>query len=109
MNQKLGDDSTPICGFKKIECVTNSMKSILSEKLKNITNGEKDLCNCLPACTQISYSHEISQANFDFLKLMRSTNASEKEMNPKYVLYEFRPYNNNTIQYKKKVKTTKKY
>lgn len=59
------------------------MKSILSEKLKNITMGEQDMCNCLPACTQISYSHEISQANMDFLKLMRGTNASEKEMNPK--------------------------
>lgn len=58
------------------------MKSILNEKLVNITNGEQDLCNCLPACTQISYSHEISQANFDILKLMRGTNASETEMNP---------------------------
>lgn len=59
------------------------MKSILSEKLKNITNGEEDVCNCLPACTQISYSHEISQANFDFPKFMRVTDATVDEINPK--------------------------
>lgn len=77
------DSVAPICGFEKLQCVSNSMKSILSEKLKNITNGKEDLCNCLPACTQISYGHEISQANFDFAKFMRVTDATDREINPK--------------------------
>lgn len=52
----------------------------MGEKLKNITSGAEDLCNCLPGCSQISYDHEISQANFDFQKFMKVTDATAKEM-----------------------------
>lgn len=61
----------------------NSVKSILGEKIRNITNGVGDQCNCLPACTQISYSHEISQANLDFQKYMKFTDATPAELKPK--------------------------
>lgn len=33
-------------------------------------SGIKDECNCLPACTSISYEAEYSQANFDFNGLL---------------------------------------
>lgn len=75
------DDSTPICGYGKFMCVVNSVKSILGEKLKNVTNGIEDSCNCLPACTQIFYNHEISQASLNFLKLIESFEATSSELN----------------------------
>lgn len=78
-----GDETTPICGFERIQCLADSVKSILGEKIKNITSGAGDQCNCLPACTQISYSHEISQANFNFPKFMKLTGAESKDLNPK--------------------------
>lgn len=84
-----GDETTQICGFERIQCLADSVKSILGEKIKNITSGAGDQCNCLPACTQISYSHEISQANFDLPKLMRLTDADSKELNSKYFHFDW--------------------
>lgn len=67
--------------------MADSVKSILGEKIRNITTGAGDRCNCLPACTQISYSHEISQANLDFQKFMTLTDADSKDLNPKLVTF----------------------
>lgn len=68
-----GDEATPICGFGKIQCLIDSVKSIMGEKIKNFTTGSEDVCNCLPACAQISYGYEISQANLNFINYMKST------------------------------------
>lgn len=58
----LGDIQTDICGTSKKACYQNVEEEILN----NDDNGMEDECNCLPACTSITYEAEYSQANFDF-------------------------------------------
>lgn len=55
--------------------MTDSQQSIIAEKLKNATSGGVDSCNCLPACTQITYNHEISQADLHYAKMMAAFDA----------------------------------
>lgn len=79
-----GDASTPICGFGKMQCVINSQQSIVAEKIRNATSGGVDSCNCLPACTQINYNHEISQANLHYNEMMVAFEALKRDINEKY-------------------------
>lgn len=80
----IGDASTAICGFERLQCLSDSVQSIIAEKLKNITLGGVDSCNCLPACTQISYDHEISQASLDFHSLMEAFDTTISDLNSRY-------------------------
>lgn len=79
-----GDEATAICGFENLQCMTKSQQSIIAKKLKNITTGGVDSCNCLPACTQITYNHEISQADLHYTKMMQAFDAV-LDSNEKYV------------------------
>lgn len=57
-----GDNQTEICGISKINCY-----QFIDRDVHNyVHNGMEDDCNCLPACTSITYEAEFSQANFDF-------------------------------------------
>lgn len=72
----LGDKHTPVCNSSRYGCVTEIEEKMVNltflERLnKNVDRVEKS-CNCMPACTSITYDIELSQANFDYLKLIRS-------------------------------------
>lgn len=63
-----GDKDTAVCGSAKSECIdeseSNLLKKAFTESLKDAVDIS-NICNCLPACTSISYDAEISQAKFD--------------------------------------------
>lgn len=73
------DNVTAICTQADIECYDQAeddlMRSELSQSLIS-GSGEnkrgKTVCNCLPSCTSINYDAEISQADFEFVKVFDS-------------------------------------
>lgn len=58
------------------------MESELSQSLES-GSGEnkrgKTVCNCLPSCTSINYDAEISQADYEYLKVFNSFGESLDE------------------------------
>lgn len=69
------DQKTPVCGAMSIQCYNDAEDELL---IREITEGLADSglnrrgqteCNCLPACTSITYDAEISQADFDWESL----------------------------------------
>lgn len=70
-----GDRDTPICGANKIKCYNVAEDTLLekdfTEGLTNMAAVRKG-CNCLPACTSITYDAEISQAKFDWVSLFNA-------------------------------------
>ncbi|XP_037032181.1 pickpocket protein 28-like [Bradysia coprophila] len=68
------DKDTPICGAAKMNCYLKAGSNLLKEQFaKRLTlePGAESVtgCNCLPACTSITYDAEISQAPFDWKSL----------------------------------------
>ncbi|KAL5291214.1 hypothetical protein ACFFRR_010555 [Megaselia abdita] len=71
--------SIPVCGSNSMNCFKEAEYELLGlefekalETSKGLHRGETE-CNCLPACTSISYDAEISQADYDvkpFLNLI---------------------------------------
>lgn len=73
------DKNAPICSAKKIVCYDQAEDDLLQEKYKNGITMNKDFendCNCLPACTSIRYDAEISQASFDWIRLLSAFNST---------------------------------
>lgn len=72
-----GDKNTRICGTDKIKCYNDAEDKLLEhdfvEGLKNVHSAASG-CNCLPACTSITYDAEISQAKFDWIGLFKAFN-----------------------------------
>lgn len=70
-----GDKETRICGASNIKCYNEAEDKLLekdfTEGLSNIEAVKKG-CNCLPACTSITYDAEISQAKFDWISLFNA-------------------------------------
>lgn len=61
------DSATPVCGGGRKECYIEAQQSLRRQEVDRSFRGEEaDACNCLPACTSISYQAETSQANFDW-------------------------------------------
>lgn len=58
--------TTKICGFDKMNCYQKAEETIHMTK-ENSKDSPLGICNCMPACTSIQYSAEISQTftNFD--------------------------------------------
>lgn len=70
-----GDRNTPVCGAAKLQCYNKAEDELLkSDFLEGLTKPEnaKKGCNCLPACTSITYDAEISQAKFDWRSLFNA-------------------------------------
>lgn len=71
-----GDKDTPICGASKITCYEDAEDKLIEngliEGFKNAkTAGTAgNICNCLPACTSITYDARISQAQFESRDLL---------------------------------------
>lgn len=62
------DANTPICGAAKIACYNEAEDNLLKKQfMEGLSLGQEEIkdCNCLPACTSITYDAEISQAPFD--------------------------------------------
>ena len=80
------DNKTRICSQSEIGCYDAAedglMISELKESLKS-GSGEnkrgKTNCNCLPSCTSINYDAEISQADYEFVKVFNSYGADLDE------------------------------
>lgn len=74
-NNPAGDANTPICGAAKIYCYNEAEDNLLKQDfMEGLSGGtvEKKGCNCLPACTSITYDAEISQARFDWISLFNA-------------------------------------
>lgn len=59
ISSNTGNDSTPICKLRKMNCykkVEGNMQLRLLQTNKNTTME----CNCLPACTSITYDADMS-------------------------------------------------
>lgn len=77
-----GGSRTPICGASKIVCYNNAEDELLKHAFVEgviAGNTENTGCNCLPACTSITYDAEISQANFDWVSLYTAYNRTAEE------------------------------
>lgn len=79
------DDKTPICGASKIACYDQAEDDLLRKQyIGGITSNTHTQhsqieCNCLPACTSITYNAEISQAPFDYVSLFKAFRTSLDE------------------------------
>lgn len=76
------DDDTPICGSSKIACYNAAEDDLLHEQYMLGIAGNSDdnqhECNCLPSCTSIRYDAETSQAPFDWDRLKKAYNITDK-------------------------------
>lgn len=78
--------TTKICSQAEVDCYDlaedNLMLSDLKQSLSTGSGfnkfGRTD-CNCLPSCTSINYDAEISQADFEFIKLFGAYGADTNE------------------------------
>lgn len=80
------DSETRICTQAEIGCYDAAedglMKSELTESLASGSAENKrgkTKCHCLPSCTSINYDAEISQADFEFVKVFNSYGADLNE------------------------------
>ncbi|XP_031638214.1 pickpocket protein 28-like [Contarinia nasturtii] len=76
------DRDTSICGFDKIKCFNDAEDKLLERQFEDGLKNERNAatgCNCLPACTSITYDAEISQAKFDWVGLFQAFNSSLDE------------------------------
>ena len=64
-----------MCGVTKLDCTDKIEEKMINqtflERLNHIDMTDNS-CNCLPACTSITYDLEISQAKFDYIKFFRA-------------------------------------
>jgi acid-sensing ion channel, other len=80
------DKDTRICTQSEIGCYDAAedglMLSELSQSLKSgsgVNKLGKTDCNCLPSCTSINYDAEISQADYEFVKVFGAYGADLEE------------------------------
>lgn len=86
------DAKTPICGAAKISCYTRAESLLLVKtRVQKITQRyslkpvKVRSCNCLPACTSITYDTEILQAPFEYVSFFSAFKAPLHEF-PGYFL-----------------------
>lgn len=80
-----GND-TRICGQHEVECYDQAENGLMLEELEqSLASGSgvnklgKTNCNCLPSCTSINYDAEISQADFEYVKVFNAYGADLNE------------------------------
>lgn len=79
-------NSTRICGQNEVECYDLAENGLMLEELEqSLASGSgenkrgKTNCNCLPSCTSINYDAEISQADFEYVKVFNAYGADLNE------------------------------
>ncbi|XP_017770444.1 PREDICTED: pickpocket protein 28-like [Nicrophorus vespilloides] len=73
-------ESTPICGSGNTICMAMAVHKLLAvqvdEGISSFHEGDDEIkegkCNCLPACTSLTYNAETSQADFNWQALFRA-------------------------------------
>ncbi|KAG4078929.1 hypothetical protein HA402_010881 [Bradysia odoriphaga] len=68
------DRSTPICGIAKVNCYIEAEMDLLEDSDTIETSKKINSCNCLPACTSISYDTEISQSSYEWKNFYKALN-----------------------------------
>ncbi|KAK9709687.1 Amiloride-sensitive sodium channel [Popillia japonica] len=66
-------EETPICGSGSTPCVNKAKSKMISD-----TSGSFS-CDCLPACTTLTYNVETSQAKFNWRDMLIAFNADPDE------------------------------
>ncbi|KAJ8923405.1 hypothetical protein NQ315_001963 [Exocentrus adspersus] len=69
------EESTPICGSGSIKCMFDAQTKLLEKEVElGISGNENDAgCDCLPACTSLTYNAESTQAEYNWKKMFEST------------------------------------
>lgn len=62
----LGDKSTPMCGVGKMQCYYDAEQELINNDFIDKTLPIPKDCDCLPACTTITYDTEIANLKFDW-------------------------------------------
>lgn len=73
------DRNTPICGIAKVSCYNWAENDLLEDSDSVASALKIKSCNCLPACTSISYDSEITQATYEWKNYFRALNVTEDE------------------------------
>lgn len=78
------DKDTPICGAAKIICYTEARNKLFAQQILEsltIKPGDERVkgCNCLPACTSISYDAEIFQHPLEYIRSSKFFNSPQDE------------------------------
>lgn len=73
------DETTPICGIAKVNCYVDAEGSLLEDTDEIAESRKIGGCNCLPACTSISYDSEISQAKYEWERYFHALNFTEED------------------------------
>jgi acid-sensing ion channel, other len=80
------DNVTNICSQRDIKCYNQAEDNLMRTELRQSLesgSGEnkfgKTECYCLPSCTSINYDAEISQANFEYVKVFNAFGADLNE------------------------------
>lgn len=86
-------NSTKICGQTSIKCYEEAEDRLLGEELSQSLKSGSELnkrgntvCNCLPSCTSINYDAEISQADYEFVKVFESYGEKYEDEMPGAIL-----------------------
>lgn len=70
-----GSKLTKICGVKSINCYNAAEQRLFGEDVIDGLSDDtpaksfRENCNCMPACTSISYEAEMSQTKFDYVSM----------------------------------------
>ncbi|XP_052892633.1 pickpocket protein 28-like [Anopheles moucheti] len=73
-----------ICGIEKLGCCDRAEAILQEQGLGLIDNSSRLLlsaCNCLPGCIFLEYKPEISQAHFEWRRLINTIHLFENELN----------------------------
>lgn len=88
MNSFKGSVDTKICGPAKSSCCNRAIKMIH-------VSGNFDVCNCLPACSMVSYDVDTSFADYDLLSPWSRSNLQQT--------FDFEKYANNFVKMMEKI------
>lgn len=85
-----GTQFDPICGPEKRDCTERVVIIMNSREFKSIKSSNDSLdinkCNCLPACTTIKYSTEISQSMINWKQYVDGLTGGTNKHYDKYIL-----------------------
>lgn len=68
----LGKRGTRICGVKKMKCFFDVLLSFGNPNSTNDAQRSLTPCNCMPACTAISYTAEVTQMDYDWRHIRKA-------------------------------------
>lgn len=84
---RLENIGIPICGASNIQCRNDAEVDLLAQDhLDGITKDQTD-CNCLPACSSISYNAEVSHTPFNWKERYNSLKYSAEKSNGYILTY----------------------